>query len=164
MRRFLLFVETYIAGILMIVTSLLIFLQVILRYVFSYSIIWAEEFARYGIVWFVFLGSSLAVHEGAHASVDVLIKLLPTKVYRVFAALAIVISIGFTVTVAWFGIRMVIRIAQIGNITPALGIPMYIPYLAIPIGSAMMTWRFAEKLIEAIKPGADASVGRGEGN
>ena len=151
MRRLLSFVETYFTGILMLVTSLMIFLQVILRYVFSYSIIWAEEFARYGIVWFVFLGSSLAVREGKHASVDVLIRLLPGKPQKVFDILDIAISILFLAVVLWFGGRMVVRIRQIGNITPALQIPMYIPYLAIPIGALMMIYRYVEKLIEVIR-------------
>lgn len=151
MKRVLWFLETYFAGILMLISSLMIFLQVILRYVFSYSIIWAEEFARYSIVWFIFLGASLAAREGKHASVDVLIRLFPAKIQKFFDILAIVVSIGFTITIVWFGLRMVLRIQQIGNITPALQIPMYIPYLAIPVGALMMTWRFFEKLVETIR-------------
>lgn len=151
MQRVLWFLETYFAGVLMLVSSLMIFLQVILRYVFSYSIIWVEEFARYSIVWFVFLGASLAVREGKHASVDVLIRLLPPRAQKFFDVLDILISILFALVIAWFGFRMVVRIQQIGNITPALRIPMYIPYLAIPIGALMMTWRFLEKLVERIK-------------
>lgn len=151
MKRFFWFLETYFTGILMLISSLMIFLQVILRYVFSYSIIWAEEFSRYAIVWFIFLGASLAAREGKHAAVDVIIRLFPPKVQKFFDILAIVISIIFTVTIVWFGFRMVFRIQEIGNITPALQIPMYIPYLAIPIGSLMMTVRFLEKLVVAIR-------------
>ncbi|TVR67046.1 MAG: TRAP transporter small permease [Spirochaetaceae bacterium] len=151
MKRVLWFLETYFTGVLMLVSSLMIFLQVVLRYVFSYSIIWVEEFARYSIVWFIFLGASLAVREGKHASVDVLIRLLPPRVQKFFDVLDIVISMIFTLVVLWFGIRMVVRIGQIGNITPALQIPMYIPYLAIPIGALMMTWRFLEKLLETLR-------------
>lgn len=158
MKRVLWFLETYFTGVLMLVSSLMIFMQVILRYVFSFSIIWVEEFARYSIVWFIFLGASLAAREGKHASVDVLIRLFPPKVQKVFDVLDIVISIVFTLIIVWFGFSMVVRISQIGNITPALQIPMYIPYLAIPIGALMMTWRFLEKLLETLR----APAGRKE--
>lgn len=151
MKKFFALFEEYLPAILMVVTSLMIFVQVVLRYVFSKSLIWADEFARYGIVWFVFLGSSLAVHKGAHASVDVLVKLLPNKARKVMEIVGILISIFFCLLVTYYGIQMVVRIREIGNITPALQIPMYIPYMAIPIGCAMMAFRYIQELVVKCK-------------
>ena len=143
--------EEHIPAILMIVTSLTIFVQVVLRYVFGQSIVWAEEFARYGIVWFVFLGSSLAVRQGAHASVDVLVKLLPGVARRGVEILAIAISIAYCLMVTRFGLDLVLRVRAMGNITPTLEIPMFIPYLAIPVGCALMAIRYIMELIAKIK-------------
>ncbi len=143
--------EEHIPATLMIVTSLTIFVQVVLRYVFGQSIVWAEEFARYGIVWFVFLGSSLAVRQGAHASVDVLVKLLPGVARRGVEILAIAISIAYCLMVTRFGLDLVFRVRAMGNITPTLEIPMFIPYLAIPVGCALMAIRYIMELIAKIK-------------
>jgi len=151
MKKILVLLEEDIPAVLMVVTSLIIFIQVVLRYVFGQSIVWAEEFARYGIVFFVFLGSSLAVRQGAHASVDVLVKLLPRVPQRIVEIFAILVSIGYCVMVTRFGMELVIKVSAMGNITPTLEIPMYIPYLAIPIGCALMAVRYIMELVAKIK-------------
>lgn len=151
MKKIFAIFEEHIPSILMIVTSLTIFIQVVLRYVFGQSIVWAEEFARYGIVWFVFLGSSFAVKQGAHASVDVLVKLLPGVARRSVEILAILVSIAYCLMVTRFGLDLVIRVRAMGNITPTLEIPMFIPYLAIPFGCALMAIRYIMELIAKIK-------------
>jgi len=142
--------EEQVPALLMIITSLLIFVQVVIRYVFSGSLIWAEEFARYGIVWFVFLGSSLAVRKGAHASVDVLVNLLPGKPRKTVEIIAAALSLAFCVLIFWYGMTLVLRVYQMGNLTPAMEIPMFIPYLAIPGGCLLMTVRYAQQLVEKI--------------
>jgi len=143
--------EEYIPALLMIATSLLVFVQVVLRYVFSGSIIWVEEFARYGIVWFVFLGSSLAVKKGAHATVDVLVEFLPGKPKKAVKLLATAISLGFCILIAWYGLDLVLRVQRMGNITPTMKIPMSIPYLAIPAGCFLMAIRYALQFVRDLK-------------
>ncbi len=151
MKKIFTIFEEHIPAILMIVTSMIIFIQVILRYFFGQSIVWGEELARYGIVWFVFLGSSLAVKQGAHASVDVLVKLLPGVARKSVEILAIGISIAYCVLVVRFGLDLVFRVRAMGNITPTLEIPMFIPYLAIPVGVTLMGIRYVMELIAKIK-------------
>lgn len=151
MKKVFAVLEEHIPSILMLFTSLLIFVQVILRYFFGKSIVWGEELARYGIVWFVFLGSSLAVKEGAHASVDVIVKLLPKMTRRVVEILAIVISIFYCAVVVYAGMNLVLRVRSMGNITPTLEIPMFIPYLAIPVGVTLMGIRYVMDLIKKIQ-------------
>ncbi len=151
MKKFMAVFEEYLPAVLMLVTSMMIFIQVVIRYVFSGSIIWAEEFARYGIVWFVFLGSSLAVRENAHASVDVLVGLLPPKAKKIMEIVGLLISIAFCIIITWYGIGLAMRVQQMGNITPALRIPMHIPYLAIPSGCVLMAIRYIQQLVVKIQ-------------
>jgi C4-dicarboxylate transporter DctQ subunit len=151
MGKILALLEEYIPAVLMLVTSLLVFVQVVIRYIFSSSLIWVEEFARYGIVWFVFLGASLAVRNGAHASVDVLVGLLPGKPKKAVQIIATIISIVFCVLITYYGLDLVMRVRQMGNTTPAMKIPMYIPYLAIPVGCLLMAFRYVLQLFREIK-------------
>lgn len=143
--------EEYIGVVSLILTSLIVFLQVVLRYVFNYSLHWSEEVARYLIIWFIFVGSSIAVREKAHAAVDALVVYLPSSLKKVFSLLANFAAIIFCFIVIASGYESVVNVFEIGNITPSLGIPMYIPYLAIPVGGLLMMIRFLQLLAIDIK-------------
>ena len=63
---------TYLLILLTITISLLIFAQVICRYVFNYSLYWSEELGRYTLIWITFLGASVGFKRKAHVGVDFL--------------------------------------------------------------------------------------------
>ena len=54
-----------------------VFLQVVLRYVFSTAAVWAEETAVYGMIYAVYFGAALAIRERAHIRITILIYALP---------------------------------------------------------------------------------------
>lgn len=143
-NQFLNYFEECLGVASLIFTSLLIFVQVVLRYVFDYSLSWSEEAARYLIVWFVFIGSSIAVREKAHATVDALVVVLPNRWKGVFSMFANGFAILFCIILIWSSSKMISNVIDYGNVTPALGMPMYIPYLAIPVGASLMLIRFLQ--------------------
>lgn len=145
------FLEETVSSYLLIFSSLLIFGQVISRKVFSYSPIWSEELARYCIIWFIFFGSSLAVKKGSHATVDVLVAYLPQTPKKYLEIITNIINLAFSIIIVIAGVLMVLKLKEIGNVTPSLRLPMYVPYLAIPIGCFMMSIRYIEQLIERLK-------------
>lgn len=151
MRKFnhvLNYLEEYVGVISLIFTSLLVFVQVVLRYVFHYSFSWAEEVARYLIVWFVFIGSSIAVREKAHATMDAVVAYLPEMGKRIFSLLANLIAIGFCVVLIWSGSRMISGVLEFGTVAPSTGMPLYIPYMAVPVGAGLMLIRFVQLFIQ----------------
>ncbi|KHF39447.1 TRAP transporter small permease [Halalkalibacter okhensis] len=143
--------EEYFGFFSLIIASLLIFVQVVLRYVFNYSLYWSEEVARYLIIWFIFIGSSIAVREKSHATVDLLLVYLPPVFKRILSVLGSVIAIIFFSFIIQSGIKTIENVVQFNNVTPALGIPMFIPYLAIPVGSALMILRFIQLIIAELR-------------
>lgn len=143
--------EEYLAVTTLIFTSLLVFAQVILRYLFNYSLHWSEEVARYLIVWFIFIGSSIAVREKAHATVDAVLIILPNTMKKIFAILANMIAMIFCVVIIISGCKSILNVMQYGSVTPSLGMPMFIPYLAIPIGGGLMFIRFLQIFIDDIR-------------
>ncbi len=52
------------------------FAQVVARYVFNYSFVWALELVTYLFAWLIFLGMAYGVRVGAHIGVDALVKTL----------------------------------------------------------------------------------------
>ncbi|MFD1173412.1 TRAP transporter small permease [Oceanobacillus picturae] len=142
--------EEYVAVLSLLIASLLVFLQVVLRYGFNISLVWSEEVSRYIIIWFILVGSSIAVREKAHATVDAVVAFLPTIPKKICSILANLIGVTFSVVLIWSGSITVSNVIEFGNVTPAVGIPMAIPYLALPVGGALMLIRFLQLFIQDI--------------
>ncbi|MFB5660464.1 TRAP transporter small permease [Alteribacillus sp. HJP-4] len=143
--------EEYFGFFTLMLATLLIFVQVVMRYVFNESIMWSAELARYLIIWFIFIGSSIAVRERAHAKVDVLITYVPTfykKLLEIAASFTAIIFCGF---IFISGIQTIDNVTQFANYTPALRLPMFIPYLAIPVGAVLMGLRFFQLIWEDLQ-------------
>ena len=68
--------EIVLAGILF-VELFILFGNIVLREVFHYSFVWAEEAASLSLVAITFIGGAIAYYEGAHLSVRVLVDKLP---------------------------------------------------------------------------------------
>ncbi len=65
------FLLLFMAGI-----SVVIIAQVFFRYVLGSSISWSEELARYLMIWMALVGASVAVRQGAHVGVTLLVERL----------------------------------------------------------------------------------------
>jgi TRAP-type C4-dicarboxylate transport system permease small subunit len=132
------------AGIRLIVTWLVIgffsymaiavLVQVVGRYVFNFSIDWAAESATFAQVWMILLAAGLAMRRNLHVSVDALVSFLPESVLR-FLTLAVAIPCLWFL---WHAIAGSMALIDIGRIqtSPVLQIPMWIPYLSLPLGLA----------------------------
>lgn len=132
--------EKAIMGIGLFATTVIIFANVIARYVFQNSFVWAEELARYNIIWVAFIGMSLCARLGGHVSMDVLFSRLrgPSRLF-VWRFINVVTT-GFCVYLAFTGWLLVSSVWRTGQISPATGLPMWVVYLAVPVG-ALLTAR-----------------------
>lgn len=113
----------------------LVFTNVVTRYLFKYSIVWAEELSQFLMVWIVFLGAGLAFREGRHVAVEFFLDRMPARLrglvrHGIFWGLA-----AFLVMLAVLGARY----AQfaIEQETPVLNISYAIPYACIPVGACL---------------------------
>jgi len=112
-------------------------LGVFFRYVLNNSLSWTEELGRYFMIWAGFLGMSLALKEDLHVSVLLFIDKLPPRMRRIVVFIDDLVVMCFSVIVFIFSIKhmMLVKI----QISPAVGIPMYLPYSAVTIGTFLMT-------------------------
>ncbi len=128
--------------------AVVVFLQVIFRYVLNFPLFWTEEFARYCLVWASLLGSAVAVKRGQHIAVTVLVERFPPALSRVCKVMALISVVMMLSIILWGGIQLVaITRAQI---SPALRMPMSVPYAAVPVGAALMLVHTVGFLIETI--------------
>ena len=145
--------------------AVLVFTNVVMRYVFNASIIWVEEFTQYQMIWVAYLGAGLALREGRHVSVDTLQDLFPAalrRVVRSLIAVALALFLGVLMVLGWQ-----IVVFTWNQETPVMNLPTGAPYFAIPLGAAawllhlLLMWRrFVAREFVAVEDlaadGADA--------
>jgi TRAP-type C4-dicarboxylate transport system permease small subunit len=130
------------------VMALVVLLQVIFRYVLNFPLFWTEEFARYCLVWSSLLGSALAVKRGQHIAVTIIMERLSPALHRLLTITALISVAVILLIILWGGMHLVaITRAQI---SPALRVSMSIPYLAVPVGAALMLLHTIVSIIETI--------------
>jgi TRAP-type C4-dicarboxylate transport system permease small subunit len=115
--------------------------QVLSRYVLEQSNIWTEELARYLYIWLVFVGVSYAEKEFAHIKIDFLVKVFPKKFRPYAALLGEILLLVFSLYMVYIAASYVQGVVGRGQISQALKISMVFPYIAIPVGFALMALR-----------------------
>lgn len=80
LRRFFRNFEEIICGLFLVTMIVLVILNVFLRYLFSYSIFWAEEVATICFVWCVFIGASATYKHKMDIGIDLLVKKTPPAI------------------------------------------------------------------------------------
>jgi TRAP-type C4-dicarboxylate transport system permease small subunit len=138
--------EEYFLVLSLVLLALVVFLQVVMRYVFQNSLSWSEEFARYLFLWQVWVGASYAAQKSRHLKVEALLTFLSARGRVVVELLATVVSIGFVIFLAYKSTEIAALVNATGQKTPALGIRMSIPYASVPVGMTLMLFRLAQNL------------------
>ena len=69
--------------VLLSVMTIVVFLQVIYRYILHASLSWSEEVSRYCMIYTVFIGVGAGLKAGTHTGVDALVMVLPKKLKEI---------------------------------------------------------------------------------
>jgi len=126
-----------------------VFAQVFYRYVLKSPIPWAEELARFLFAWVTFLGASVAAKQKAHTGVELFISFLPKTLQRIVALATYLICMVFVMLVGGYGFLLAANTTT--QHSPALHLPMSIPYAAVPLGSLLMLVYFIYLFIEELE-------------
>ncbi len=118
--------------------SVIVFINVALRYLTNDSILWSEEVARYLMVWLTFLGIGLVLRLGGHMAVDSLQEALPQAAARAMRLAVVALLAAFCLFMIWVGIDYVDRTAV--QSTPVTEIPFSYIAASIPLGFSLMLW------------------------
>lgn len=106
------------------------------RYLTGNSLTWADEVARYSMIWLTFLGSGLALRHGAHAAITNAQDALPGQGQRILRLIILLILFAFFGFMVWVGIDYMDRMSV--QKSAALRVPMKWIYAAMPAGFALM--------------------------
>lgn len=145
--------EEFLIASFMAAATLVTFTAVVMRYTTGYGISWAQELTIYLFVWMAKFGAAYGVRTGIHIGVDFLVNWVRPAIRRKMIITALSLGIFFTCAIAFFGVRWVIFIHGTGQESPDLEMPMWIIYLAVPLGSGLMCYRFLQTLLSFVKTG-----------
>jgi TRAP-type C4-dicarboxylate transport system permease small subunit len=116
--------------------TLVIWGQVFYRYVLNYGIPWAEEVARFLLVWLGFLGSAIVFYEQGHVSIDFIIEKFPSNSIRWIKIFHLLLSLFFFIFLIKYGYDYAIFGKKL--VSPATGISRFWAQLAVPVGSLFL--------------------------
>jgi TRAP-type transport system small permease protein len=163
-------VEDTLLAVGMALLAVLLFANVLLRYVFRSPFAWMEEGVVALFVWLVFIGVSACFRSHQHLRIDVLIRFLPrvaALVAGIAAVAATFVILGFLVKLGYDYAHFVSR-----NVTPVLRISAAWIYVGLPLGMALSLVHLVRQVfdegpsevlksvIETGDVGADAPIAR----
>ncbi|BBK42596.1 hypothetical protein STVA_26160 [Allostella vacuolata] len=118
--------------------SAIVFVNVMLRYLTSESIVWAEEVARYLMIWMTLLGIGPVLRVGGHVAIDNLQDAVSPAAARLVRLAIVAVVLAFCLFLVWVGWRFAQR--TMVQTTPVLEIPFGWVAAAIPVGGALAVW------------------------
>lgn len=145
----------------LIFTVVLVFFQVILRYVFGSSLSWSEELARYIFIWQIWLGTSVAQRDRSHVRIEAFEKEGAGK--RYFRIISDIIWLIFCLILVKYGFELVFSIYKRGLISAAMRMPMYLVYLSLPVSQLAVALRVIGELIQSVREPQGNGAGLVEG-
>lgn len=150
--------EEWLAIILAVTMTAVIFAQVISRTFLGTPLSWSEELGRYLFVWLCFIGASIALYRGAHLGIDTIVQAVPEKVrnFMILSTYALVLLLLYVMLNE--GMTLVAKTAM--QKSAAMRIPMSYAYAAIPVSAVLMIFHTIVKIIntglQIVKGGENA--------
>ena len=138
--------EECLVVLLMAAMSVIIGLQIFMRYVMGASLSWSEELSRYMFIWATYLGIAYAVRKDAHIRVSMVTDLMSKRNATFMRILTHVVFGAFALFVMYQGWIMVEKTFRFGQKSASLGIPMGFVYLAPLTGFAFTILRLLQAI------------------
>lgn len=133
---------------------LLIFMQIVLRW-FGSATVWAEELARYIMLYLLWIAASYAVKKNEHIRLTVLVEKVTGKKRDKLELVVLGLWLMFALWLLVEGILLLQKINAMHQVSAAMRVPMVIPYASAPIGGFLMSIRLVQKIIETLKKLSD---------
>jgi C4-dicarboxylate transporter, DctQ subunit len=131
-----------------IVTTVIIFFNVVMRNIFKFPLSWPDEVGRYLFIYIVFYGYIIAIRKGSEIKVDIIQRFFPRA--SLFLSIAsYIISIIFLSIMIVLGFKYMLLKYSLEEKSIILEFPMWIlPLIFLVIGGAIMIYRYCEKFFE----------------
>ena len=151
--------EESLVVLMMAVMSIIIGLQIFMRYVMGASLSWSEELSRYLFIWATYLGVAYGVRKDAHIRVSMVTDLMSRRNAAYARVLTHVIFGAFALFVMYQGWIMVEKTFRFGQKSASLGIPMGFVYLAPLTGFTFTILRLVQAIWFDLRAATSSDIG-----
>ena len=139
----------YMAGILTGAMAVLVFLQVLCRYLLKAPLDWSEEMSTFAFAWMALLGASIGLRSDEHPRLDIFLKRFPGQL-RKAAQVVVNLSILFMLLVLLiYGARLMMAMRM--QSTAALGYSVAFVYAVLPFSAAIMLVHVLAQTIDLLR-------------
>ncbi len=155
MRKIINGLEEGIISFLLASMTLLVFMEVVMRFGFNEGISWAQEMTLHLSAWMVLFGASYGIKVGSHIGVDALVRIMPSKARRIVSIIAVLLALtycGLFIKGSWVYLKMVY---MIGIELEDIPIPKWTAHSILLIGFVLMAIRLLQLLWQLITGKAD---------
>lgn len=128
----------FVSGLAMLASVGLAFAAVIMRYVFSFSLEWIEEAARYLALFAAFIVAGPVLRNKGHVALDLLVTGLTgaRQQLHLFAVNLTAFIVGGAILV--WGTELAMQTYEYGVLTASLQFPQWLPYSIVPLGMGIL--------------------------
>ena len=144
------YLEETICVILMSVMTIIIFIQVVMRYLMHNSLSWSEELTRYMLIWSTFLGATCVYYHGGNIAITAVQGLLPEKGRSVLKTLVHLICLVLFVVLTVYGFRYT---QKLGKNATSLPVKMRWIFICVPVSTCVMAWHALVLMLENVLGG-----------
>ena len=142
-------VEQTLVGLLGAAALVIGMVQVVGRYIDpAHAIGSAEEIIVYLVIWAIMIVSSQLVRRDGHVRPDLVLRILPAGAQRWTEVFNCLVALAFCAGLAWYGWSIVSTSWMLDETSATeLAFPMWLYYLALPVGAALMFVRYCVRLV-----------------
>lgn len=150
-------IDYYLTALLLFAMAAIAFINVLSRYFFHFSFAATEEITINLFVWMTVLGTGIAFERGGHLGMVTFFNLLPLPLRKSVVILSALLSALLFILVNIYMIQAIYdEITLFKAASAALGIPVWIYYLGVPLLSPVVflgVYRNAAAHLERLKGG-----------
>ncbi|MBE5917982.1 TRAP transporter small permease [Clostridium sporogenes] len=126
-------VENFIMILSFSIMVFCVFAQVVNRNFIKAPIVWFDELATYSMIYMVLIGTEVGLRDGTQIAVQSLVDKLHGKAKGIVQIIAKLVVVAFSANVFKCGLDLVLKQVETGQTSPALHLPMSVPYTALVI-------------------------------
>jgi len=127
----------------------LVFVNVVGRYFLHAPIRWSDEVAQFLFLWLSYLGALAALMGGRHYSFPNLINMLPANLRLAAKTVSDLIVLAMLAILVWGGVVLVDLLHY--QRSPAIDLPVYYVYAALPLVSFLMALVIVFQIIARLR-------------
>ena len=140
--------EYLCAGLLLVIVAL-VFVNVVGRYFLHAPIRWSDEVAQFLFLWLSYLGALAALMGGRHYSFPNVINMLPANLRLAAKTVSDLIVLAMLAILVWGGVVLVDLLHY--QRSPAIDLPVYYVYAALPLVSFLMALVIVFQIIARLR-------------